>query len=217
MTKYTYAHTSPDVCPWVRAQQARLEEAEARARTATERALAAEGRLGNAARQIRRLDMQAAVAEAEVAACRTAGDARDAALSELCARLEQRAAPAPACDPNPDTDPDPRAVHERMGGSAGCGSRAMLEQAGGEEGVWPASAHPADRSAQAQSAGGGAGSALEASQGAYPAKGQGQGQGADADAVDRLVGAWRGACAERDHRLSERAAQLAQACSEKTE
>ena len=185
----------------MRAEQARLEEAEARARTATQRALDAEGRLGDAARQIRRLDMQAAVAEAEIAACRSAGDARDAALAELCARLEQRAAPAPAADPDPNPTPDNGLVQSP-------------EQAYGGGGMRPASAHSEEILAQARSCGtGGAGSALVPCQGGDLRASQGQGQGPDTDAVDRLVGAWRGACAERDRRIAELAAQLAQACS----
>lgn len=196
----------------MRAKQARLEEAEARARTATDRALDAEGRLGDAARQIRRLDTQAAVAEAEIAACRTAADARDAALAELCARLEQRAAPAPLTDPDPSPSSGHGRAHCSTGGSVGLGSSTMLEHADGGEGLRPASAYPEEHAAQVRSRGAGeAGTSPERSQGADLH--DGQGQGPDADAVDRLVGAWRGACAKRDRCIAELAAQLAQACS----
>lgn len=189
-----------------------MEEAEARARAATARALDAEGRLGDAARQIRRLDMQAAVAEAEIAACRTAGDARDAALAELCARLEQRAAPAPAAHPDPNPKADEGLARCSPEGSADFGSAAMPEQVDGGEGMRPSSAHPPEHSVQARSlVAGDAGTSPEPAHGADLHEGQGQGQGPDTDAVDRLVGAWRGACAERDRRIAELAAQLAQA------
>lgn len=168
--------------------QAHLEVAEAAARQATERALAAEGRLGDTERRVRRLGTEAAVMGSELAACQTAAAAKDAAIAQLCRRLEDRA----AADPNPnfDTDVSPTTNPELEGSP--CLARPMPRL--GHGAVSQATREHLDAAQDSDTQG-------DATPG---------GSGGPGDAVDRLVGAWRGACAERDRRIAKLLAQLAQ-------
>lgn len=169
--------------------QAHLEMAEEAARQATERALAAEGRLGDTERQVRRLGTEAAVMESEIAACQTAAAAKDAAIAQLCRRLEHRA----AVDPNPNFDTDVSATTNPELEGSPCQARPVPRPPG----------HGTVSQATREHTG--AGQDPDPQGDATPGS-----AGGPADAVDRLVGAWRGACAERDRRIAKLLAQLAQ-------
>jgi hypothetical protein len=198
--------------------QACLDEAEVRAAAAAHRALAAESRLGDAEREVRRLGTRAAAAQADAAAAAAAAAARGDALAQVCARLEQRGAADPGRDP--EQGPEVTGHDARR---SGVGTLAVVATAGsavGGGGPPPALTLDGDWATLFDSPGPDASrSGCPSPNGAssLPARALGHGVGssqadggAPADAIDRLVGAWRGACAEREARIEELEARLAQ-------
>lgn len=198
--------------------QACLDEADARAAAAAQRALAAESSLGDAEREVRRLGARAAAAQADAAAAAAAAAARGDALAQVCARLEQRGAADPGRGPNQSPEDT---GHDAL--RPGAGTLAVVATAGsaaGGSGPPPALTLDGDWATLFDSPGpdaSRAGSPGPLGAAALPARAPGHGMGssqadggAPADAIDRLVCAWRGACAEREGRIAELEARLAQ-------